>query len=140
RLKTGRTEQLSSAPDMQTDYKSDFKISEEKVSFEQPVKPYAFTGSLVRVARWVLGMGLLMMVSGQALLRETDAYDAFPSGYIILAVGAIIALIGFFLPKWNIAKRTIELQQGKLVIGDETYIREDIISLQGSHRFNRIKV
>lgn len=135
RLKELRTKQLPSAPIIKMTYTK----SLENNAANQPLeKPYQFTGTLVKVARWILGFGISFIIVGFMFLQANYENHLLTICYIIF--GLALTIVGLLLPTWRISKRAFTLQSGSIQIGKETLTREDIINVKTYKKGHKIKV
>ena len=135
RLKELRAKQLPSTQVIKRSYK---KALNTKVKNQPLAKPYEFTGTLVKAARWLLGFGISFMIVGLLFLDAQYEYLTLTVGYLIF--GATLTVVGLFLPRWRISKREFTLKSGHMTIGKHTLTREDIIKVKTYDKGHKIKV
>src|SRR5690625_122590 len=136
RLKDLRTKRLSSTPTIEKYYEKQFQqLTETKT---EVIPSFNFVGTLVKVPRWFIGIGIGLIIIGVLFYRLQHTNPLIPAGYLFF--GGLLAVIGILLPRFNISKRTFVLKDDELHIGKRAYTREDVIHIKLYKKANRLKV
>lgn len=71
-----------------------------------------FMTILARPGRWILGLGIFLLIIGWGLLDgDTDSHN-YGYGYMVVGITLIITRI--LLPFWSIVQRNFQLSRKKL--------------------------
>jgi len=135
-LKKLRNNHLSSTTIIDRHYQKQFSQSQQRNQSLLPT--YTFKGTLVKIPRWLIGIGIGLMIVGILLPRIEMGEQFVMNGYLIS--GLIMIVSGFFLPYLPISQRNIQLEDHYIHIGKRSFTREDIIHIRTYEKANRIKV
>src|SRR5690625_740190 len=136
RLKELRKKRLSSTKTIERLYQRPFRQMQEAPSTTLPM--FKFDGALVKVPRWIIGIGGGLIIIGLLFFRLQETHPLVPVGYLFFGILFIIG--GILLPRMKLMQRTFILKDHEIQIGKHTYTREDIVQIKLSKRGKQIKV
>lgn len=136
RLKELRAKRLSSLPIIQRQYEKPYRQLKETST--NVIEPFKFVGALVKIPRWFLILGVVLVIIGFLFYRLQNVHPLMITGYLFF--GSLLVALGLFLPRTNLAKRTFVLKDNELQIGKRTYTREDIVHIKLFNKANRLKI
>src|SRR5690625_1285364 len=102
RLKDLRTKRLSSTPTSETYYDKQLQqLTETKTGV---IPSFNFVGTLVKVPRWFIGIGIGLIIIGVLFYRLQHTNPLIPAGYLFF--WGLLAVIGILLCHFYVSKTT----------------------------------
>lgn len=135
-LKSLREKRLTSTLTLDRHFKKKFAQVQQRNHSLLPT--YTFKGTLVKVPRWLVGIGVGLLIVGLLLPRIEGESEFIVNGYLI--VGLVMLISGILLPRLPLSHRDIQLKDQYIHIGNRSYTREDIIHIRMYEKANRLKV